>query len=136
LASGDTRGIWDRRRLEQVLRNLLSNALKYGEGKPVEISIEGRDANVRLVVRDQGIGIDSPDLQRIFDPFERAAPIEHFGGLGLGLYIVRHIVEAHGGTIEVSSKPGAGARFMISLPREATLEGRVSQAKESATLGS
>jgi len=134
--AGDTVGNWDRRRLEQVLWNLLSNALKYGEDKPVEVSIEGRDGTVRLMVRDQGIGIASPDLQRIFDPFERAVPIEHFGGLGLGLYIVRHVVEAHGGTVEVSSKPGAGSHFLITLPRETTLEGAVQGAQESAKFGS
>jgi PAS domain S-box-containing protein len=115
--SGDTRGSWDRRRLEQVLLNLLSNAVKYGAGKPVDVIVEGCDGEVRLLVSDQGIGIADVDRERIFDAFERAAPVEHFAGLGLGLYIARRIVEAHGGQIEVSSVPGQGATFAVTLPK-------------------
>ena len=120
--SGDTGGSWDRRRLEQVLLNLLSNAVKYGAGKPVDVVVEGSDDQVTLLVSDQGIGIDAGDRERIFDAFERAAPVEHFAGLGLGLYITRRIVEAHGGRIEVSSVPGQGATFAVTLPRRAGVE--------------
>ena len=114
---GDARGKWDRRRLEQVVANLLSNALKYGEAKPIAITVEGRDSDVRLRVEDRGIGIAPQDIERIFQPFERAVPIEHFAGLGLGLYISQRIIEAHGGTLDVESRLAEGAAFTINLPR-------------------
>jgi PAS domain S-box-containing protein len=120
--SGDTRGEWDRGRIEQVVLNLLSNAVKYGEGKPIEIAIEGRGPEVALAVVDRGIGISAEDLARIFEPFERAVPIQHFAGFGLGLYVARRIVAAHGGTIDVSTEPGRGARFEVTLPRRAPEE--------------
>jgi signal transduction histidine kinase len=109
-------GEWDRLRLEQVVMNLLTNALKYGAGKPVDVSVDLVDGRARLVVRDQGIGISEEDAKRIFNRFERAAPRTHFAGMGLGLYIARHIVEAHAGTISVQSAPGAGATFQVDLP--------------------
>jgi len=110
-------GLFDRVRLEQVLLNLLANAVKFGEGKPIAVRVEAADGAVRLAVSDQGIGIGSDDHARIFDRFERAVSTQHFGGLGLGLFIVREIVEAHGGTIRVESAPGAGATFTVDLPR-------------------
>jgi predicted ATPase/signal transduction histidine kinase len=109
-------GFWDRRRLDQVLTNLLSNAIKFGSGRPIEISI-GRDGGLaRLVVADHGIGIEHARLPHVFERFERAVPMQHFGGLGLGLYVCRQIVEAHGGSIRVESQPGAGAKFTVELP--------------------
>ncbi|HKC26277.1 MAG TPA: PAS domain S-box protein, partial [Thermoanaerobaculia bacterium] len=120
---GDATGSWDRTRLEQVLLNLLSNALKYGPGAPIEVVVDGHAAEeVHLEVRDRGIGIAHADRERIFGRFERAVPIRHYGGLGLGLYITQHIVGAHGGTIDVDSEPGAGATFHIRLPRRARAE--------------
>jgi PAS domain S-box-containing protein len=116
-SEGDTRGEWDRERLEQVVVNLLSNAMRYGAGRPVNIELSGQPDAVRLTVADQGIGIQAEDLQRIFDPFERVAPVKHFAGLGLGLYIARRLVEAHGGKIEVVSRPAQGASFIVTLPR-------------------
>jgi PAS domain S-box-containing protein len=113
---GDARGRWDRTRLHQVVTNLVSNALKYGGGKPVAVTVEQVGAAVRLTVADAGIGIAPQDLQRLFGRFERAAPVRNYGGLGLGLYISRHIVEAHGGTIQVHSAPGQGASFVVELP--------------------
>jgi PAS domain S-box-containing protein len=115
--TGDGRGRWDRRRMEQVVLNLVSNALKYGNGQPIEITLGGDADTVTLAVIDRGIGIAREDLQRIFAPFERAAPVEHFTGLGLGLYITKGIVEAHGGTISASSEPGQGSTFEVRLPR-------------------
>lgn len=110
------KGRWDRVRIEQVLTNLLTNALKYGAGKPVEVSIERHGERARIVVRDYGLGVRPEDRARIFDRFERAVPSANYGGLGLGLYISKQIVEAHGGTIDVSSVPDQGATFTVELP--------------------
>jgi PAS domain S-box-containing protein len=131
-ASGDTGGCWDRGRLEQVLSNLLANAMKYGTGQPIDVIVEGRgDSDVRLAVTDRGIGIAADDLDRIFEAFERAAPVEHFSGLGLGLYICRRIVEAHGGRIDVASRPGEGTTVAVTLPRRlrAREDGRAGEAR-------
>jgi signal transduction histidine kinase len=109
-------GRWDRIRLEQVVSSLLSNALKYGAGRPLHVSVERLPTGARLTVRDEGIGISPEHLPRIFDRFERAVSAEHFGGLGLGLYLTRHLVEAFGGTIRASSEPGKGSTFEVELP--------------------
>jgi PAS domain S-box-containing protein len=111
-------GHWDRLRLEQVVTNLLTNALKYGAGKPVTLRLERAADLARLTVRDEGIGIQPEHLGRIFGKFERAVSERHYGGLGLGLYITRQIVEALGGTIRVESRPGEGALFTVELPRQ------------------
>jgi signal transduction histidine kinase len=110
-------GFWDRLRLEQVVTNLLANAIKYGEGHPIELSVAqlGPDA-ARLIVRDHGIGIAPADQQRIFERFERTAPEREFGGLGLGLWISGQIARALGGSIAVESQLGAGATFTVTLP--------------------
>jgi signal transduction histidine kinase len=109
-------GRWDPSRLEQVVTNLLTNAAKFGAGKPIEIRIDRRGDAARLAVTDHGIGIDPARLPRVFERFERAVPSSSYGGLGLGLYIARSIVVAHGGTIDVASEPGAGATFTVTLP--------------------
>jgi signal transduction histidine kinase len=109
-------GNWDASRLDQVVTNLLTNALKFGAGKPIAIRVEARDHVARLVVEDHGIGIDPVQQQKIFNRFERAGSSRHFGGLGLGLYISRRLVEAHHGTISVASQPDAGATFTVELP--------------------
>ncbi|RKG81025.1 sensor histidine kinase [Corallococcus sp. CA049B] len=110
-------GRWDRLRLEQVVTNLVSNALKYGAGHPVIVSVEAQGSLARLTVKDHGIGIAPDDLARIFERFERAVSDRHYGGLGLGLYITRQIVEAFGGTVRAVSTPGEGATFLLELPR-------------------
>ena len=110
------RGYWDRLRISQVVTNLLANAVKYGGGKPVEVEFGPRGDQAYLRVRDHGIGIDPSDQPQIFERFERAVSSRNYGGLGLGLYIVKRIVEAHGGTVEVASKPGEGATFQVVLP--------------------
>ncbi|MGK3987086.1 AAA family ATPase [Sorangium sp. So ce136] len=112
-------GHWDPSRVEQVLINLLSNAMKYGAGGPIDVVVRGQADRALLVVRDHGIGIAEADQARIFERFERAVSVRNFGGLGLGLYIVRWIVTSHGGTIRVESKPGAGATFIVELPLHA-----------------
>jgi len=109
-------GRWDRQRLEQVVVNLLSNAMKYAPGKPVSISVTKRERTAVLEVQDNGPGI-SRDLQtKIFDRFERAKASKNIGGLGLGLFIVKSITEAHKGRIHVESEPGRGAKFIVELP--------------------
>jgi PAS domain S-box-containing protein len=118
-ADRPTHGLWDRLRMEQIVTNLLSNALKYGAGKPVEVTLESDGTRARLTVRDSGIGIAAEDMRRIFGRFERAAPARNFSGMGLGLYITRQAVEAHGGHISVSSQPGSGATFIVELPLRA-----------------
>ena len=110
-------GRWDRLRLEQVVTNLLSNALKYGAGHPVCVRVEADGRLARLTVSDCGIGISAEDLPRIFERFERAVSDRHYGGLGLGLYITRQIVEAFGGTVRATSEPGQGSLFVLELPR-------------------
>ncbi|MBI2395624.1 MAG: PAS domain S-box protein [Deltaproteobacteria bacterium] len=119
-APAELRGCWDRSRLEQVVTNLLSNATKYGRGRPVEVSVreEAGDREVAvLTVRDHGIGISLEDQTRIFERFERATYGRDYAGLGLGLYIARQIVEASGGRIEVQSETGQGSAFRVVLPR-------------------
>ncbi|HEX2569532.1 MAG TPA: AAA family ATPase [Polyangia bacterium] len=111
-------GPWDRSRLEQVAVNLLGNALKYGAGQAVTVRVERAGDRARLIVSDAGMGIAKADQARIFQRFERAVSARHYGGLGLGLYIVHQIVEAHGGTIRVESEPGQGATFTVELPLE------------------
>ncbi len=113
-------GHWDRLRLEQVITNLVDNAIKYGAGKPIHIQLEADAGRALLRVRDEGIGIAPENLSRIFDRFERAVSDRHYGGLGLGLYITRTIVEAMGGTIQVESTLGQGATFTVVLPRAPT----------------
>lgn len=109
-------GRWDRARLEQVITNLVTNAIKYGAGAPINVHLERHGERARLEIRDRGIGIAAHEQERIFDRFERAVSAKHYGGLGLGLYIVRRIVDAHGGRIAVDSPPGSGAVFVVELP--------------------
>jgi len=113
---GTVVGRWDRLRLEQVITNLVDNAIKYGAGKPVQVRVQVGEARALLQVRDEGIGIAPEYLPRIFGRFERAVSERHYGGLGLGLYITRTIVEAMGGHIGVESKPGEGSLFTVELP--------------------
>ncbi len=109
-------GYWDSLRIGQVIGNLLSNAMKYGPGKPIEVVLGQKEKNAVLVVQDHGIGIAKKDQDRVFERFERAVSTHHFGGLGMGLYITRQIVAAHGGKIKVESSLGEGARFTVELP--------------------
>jgi len=113
---GTVMGHWDRLRLEQVVTNLVDNAIKYGAGKPVRVQVQVGESRAQLQVRDEGIGIAPEYLPRIFGRFERAVSERHYGGLGLGLYITRTIVEAMGGHIGVESKPGEGSVFTVELP--------------------
>ncbi|MDB4964969.1 MAG: hypothetical protein JWN44_658 [Myxococcales bacterium] len=119
-ASVETKGVWDRFRLEAVVTNLLMNAIKYGRAKPVAIAVAGDDGTALLTVTDHGIGVRPEDRQRIFDRFERAVSERNYGGLGLGLWISKQIVDAHGGHITLESTPGVLTSFVVSLPRRLT----------------
>lgn len=114
-------GYWDRARIEEVILNLLSNAIKYGRERPITVrvdSVRGSDcrSKARVSIEDHGSGIAPEDQARIFDPFERAVHAHGQPGHGLGLYIVRQILNAHGGTIGVRSKLGQGAEFHFEIP--------------------
>jgi signal transduction histidine kinase/DNA-binding NarL/FixJ family response regulator len=109
-------GLWDRTKLEQVVSNLVSNAIRYGGTEPIDVSVDASAGEVRISVQDRGRGIAPEDRARIFRRFERGQNAEGSGGLGLGLYVVRQIVEAHGGRIDVESELGAGSTFTVVLP--------------------
>ena len=119
--AGSVVGRWDAIRVEQVVTNLLANAFKFGGGKPIEITVEERGSSGRLVIVDHGIGIPPEAVERIFGRYEQVATSRSAGGLGLGLYIARQIIEAHGGTIRVESQPGTGSTFIVDLPKAATV---------------
>jgi signal transduction histidine kinase len=110
-------GHWDAERIETVISNLLTNAVKYGSGKPVRIEIKEINGNARLQVIDQGIGISPADQARVFERFERAVPGQLGGGFGIGLWLCKRIVDAHGGTIDISSQLEKGATFTVTLPK-------------------
>jgi signal transduction histidine kinase len=109
-------GDFDVSRVDQVVTNLLSNAIRYGHGKPIAIGVARAGDRARFWVEDRGIGIEPRDHGRIFQQFERVAPSTSYAGLGLGLWISRQLVEAMGGTISVRSEVGAGSVFTVELP--------------------
>ena len=116
---GDTRGLWDGLRLQQLLRNLVSNAIKYGEADaPVRVVLTGEEADVGIEVVNSGPAIDQSALDQIFDPLKRGSVQRHdtYDGLGLGLYIVREVARAHGGEVDVRSDKGKTV-FAVRLPR-------------------
>jgi len=109
-------GTWDRLRLDQVMTNLVSNAVKFGLEKSVLVTASVNDDHVIITVRDEGIGISSEDFARIFKRFERANARSHNEGLGMGLWITQQIVQAHGGVVMVQSELGKGSTFTVRLP--------------------
>ncbi len=111
--------VGDEFRIEQVVTNLLTNAVRYGQGKPIEVSVAMQDGMASVAVRDHGMGIAPEDQERVFEQFERTAGANAVPGLGLGLFIARQIVEAHAGRIELRSTPGEGAEFTVRLPATA-----------------
>ncbi|MCA1662701.1 MAG: HAMP domain-containing histidine kinase [Myxococcales bacterium] len=110
-------GIWDRSRLDQILTNLVTNAIKYGQSKPVDLVVAANGGAAEVRVVDRGIGVDPDHQERIFGKFERAASQRNYGGLGLGLWITRELVELMRGEVRVDSTPDHGATFIVSLPR-------------------
>lgn len=111
-------GHWDKLRIEQVLINLLTNAMKYGSKKPIEVAIRSNADSVTVSVKDSGLGIAKDMQTRIFDRFERAVNANEVSGLGLGLFITKQIIGAHGGRIWVESELGTGSTFFVVLPTE------------------
>lgn len=106
----------DKMRIEQVLTNLLSNAFRYGKGLPIDVRARKFGQMIEISISDRGIGISEEDQSRIFSRFQRAVPASEVSGLGLGLYITKQIIEGHGGTIEVESRPEKGSTFRFYLP--------------------
>jgi PAS domain S-box-containing protein len=115
---GPVIGAWDRSAIDQVVTNLLSNAVKFGGGGAIDVGVERNGTTARVRVRDRGPGVAEADRQRIFERFERGVSERSYGGLGLGLWIARQIVVAHGGRIGVESSAGQGATFAFELPIE------------------
>ena len=109
-------GDWDRVRIDQVVTNVLANAFKYAAGSPVEIVLVREGNTALLEIRDRGPGLGDADRVAIFGRFQRAASMRNYGGLGLGLFVTREIVEAHGGSVEARNLPERGACFSVRLP--------------------
>ena len=110
-------GTWDKVRIEQVITNLVGNAIKYAAGCPIRVGVFADHGEAVIEVSDRGPGLPSQDAP-IFGRFERAASMRNYGGLGLGLYIVQQIAEAHGGSVAACNAPEGGARFLVRLPRK------------------
>jgi len=102
--------------VSEIVENLLTNAIKYGQGKPIEITLTAANGLAQIIVRDNGIGIADADKARIFERFERAVSRDVHSGFGIGLWLVRNLAESMGGCIDVSGEPGIGSRFTVSLP--------------------
>jgi two-component system, OmpR family, sensor kinase len=113
-------GLLDELAVEQIADNLLSNAVKYGAGEPIEVSLFRNGTAARLTVRDHGIGISEEDQTRIFGPFERAVTRREHGGFGVGLWVVRQLVDAMRGEVHVASRPAQGSTFAVTLPLSLT----------------
>jgi two-component system, OmpR family, sensor kinase len=117
----EVRGQWDRLALGQIVDNILSNAIKFGAGKPIEISLAADAETASFRVKDHGIGISKLDQTRIFERFERAQGARQHGGFGVGLWLVRELVDAMGGHIDIVSAPAAGSTFTVILPLAPTV---------------
>jgi PAS domain S-box-containing protein len=110
-------GWWDRLRVDQICRNLLSNAIRFGAGRPIHVTVEADDADATLIVRDYGVGIPAHKQDVIFERFERGPENSRSGGFGIGLWVVRNLCAAMGGSVSVKSAVGFGSTFAVSLPR-------------------
>ena len=109
-------GTWDAERVDQVVTNLISNAIKYGAGRPIDVAVHATASTAVVMVRDQGVGIPEDEQRGIFEPFTRATTARHHAGLGLGLWIAQQIVLASGGRMTVESRVNQGSTFVMELP--------------------
>jgi two-component system, OmpR family, sensor kinase len=109
-------GLWDQLAIEEIVENLVSNAIKYGAGQPIDVTLARDEVAAWLVVRDRGIGISEEDQARLFGRFERAVAQRRQGGFGIGLWLVRQLVHAMGGDILIKSRSGEGSTFRVMLP--------------------
>lgn len=109
-------GLWDKVRIEQVISNILSNALKYGSGKPVEVTVRNHYSKAQIMIKDHGIGVPKEKQKKVFQLFERGVPQDQYKGLGVGLFITNEIVKAHQGELTFTSRPHHGSIFTINLP--------------------
>ncbi|MDB5216193.1 MAG: sensor histidine kinase [Myxococcaceae bacterium] len=132
---GSLRGRWDRPHVETVIDNLLGNAIKYGAGRPIAVRLEGAPHEVRIEVADRGCGISKEELGRVFERFFRGSAPGHHGGLGVGLWIVKKLVDAHGGSVSCESKLGEGSTFRVTLPRDVSRADRGRGRSESLREG-
>jgi signal transduction histidine kinase len=122
---GPVEGIWDQLATEQILDNLVSNAIRYGDGKPVRVEVQSGPEWVEVRVIDHGIGIAPADRERIFQRFERASGAPRGGGFGIGLWLSSKLVQAQGGSMIVQSEPGSGSTFIVRLPRDVTPHAKI-----------
>ncbi|MFC4309438.1 sensor histidine kinase [Steroidobacter flavus] len=122
---GPVDGTWDHLATEQVLDNLLSNAIRYGDGQPVRIELESAPTWVEVRVIDRGIGVAPADRERIFQRFERGLAASRSGGFGIGLWLSSKLVQAQGGTMTLQSEPGQGSTFTVRLPRDVTAHAKI-----------
>jgi signal transduction histidine kinase len=118
--TGPVDGTWDHLATEQILENLVSNAIRYGDGKPVQVELESHPEWVEVRIIDHGIGIAPADRERIFQRFQRASGAPRSGGFGIGLWLSSRLVQAQGGTLALQSEPGRGSTFIVRLPRDVT----------------
>jgi len=122
-------GLLDRTAIEEVAENLISNAIKYGDGKPIDVTLARDAGEMRLQVKDHGFGISAGDQTRIFEQFERLVTGRPTSGFGLGLWVVGQLIEAMGGTITIESHPGQGSTFIVRLPLQTKKETNEPDAK-------
>lgn len=115
-------GEWDPLRIEQLLTNIITNAIRYGLGRSISIDIQNHQETVRIMVKDNGLGIAKSDLDKIFMRYERGLLSREVSGLGLGLFITKQIVDAHGGKIWVESEINKGSTFFVDLPSSSVSE--------------
>jgi len=122
-------GWWDRLRLDQICRNLVSNAIRFGAGRPIHVTVEADDGDATLTVRDSGVGIPPHKQEVIFERFERGPENSRSGGFGIGLWVVRNVCAAMGGSVNVTSAVGVGSTFAVSLPRRPDRDERREEAE-------
>ncbi len=122
---GAVEGTWDHLATEQILDNLVSNAIRYGDGQPVRIELESTPTWIELRVIDRGVGVAPEDRERIFERFERGVAAPRSGGFGIGLWLSSKLAQAQGGTLSLQSELGKGSTFSVRLPRDVTAHAKI-----------